>query len=224
MSPHCVLFKHATMALCWSLLVGCMERVSCWLHMNRAYVCIPACVLEFEVVVSVRCSNFIRIIFCPNKLQWRWPYLRLLDVRNGCRVDLERSVCMCVWCLVLRVFSNLKVLLVFDAVWDRNFTFMHYFAVQIHCVSLVLVLHEQRVRLRCCVRAWIWRCQWHLMQYEVLVLPSFAILLSKYTTCRHVVWPLTNSAYVCLLGSCCVCARTRSYYYWLAFDAGSIRS
>ena len=31
-------------------LVECMERMSCWPLANSAYVCTPACLLEFESV------------------------------------------------------------------------------------------------------------------------------------------------------------------------------
>ena len=47
---------------------------------------------------------------------------------------------------------------------------------------ITLVLDEQLVRSHCCVSAQSWRCDWCSMRWVVISSPSYAILLSKYTT------------------------------------------
>ena len=53
---HTLSIIMAMTALCWSLFVERMERVSCCLWTDRPYVCIAVCVLECEGVIGVRCS------------------------------------------------------------------------------------------------------------------------------------------------------------------------
>ena len=89
-----------------------------------------------------------------------------------------------------------------------------------------LVLNEQFVRLHCCVCDWTRRCYWCSIQYEVVSLPSCAILLSKYIYNHN-----DHSALIfaeCVAGTvivvlarneqrvrlyCCACAWTWMYYW-----------
>ena len=83
----------AMTTICWSSFVELMERVLCGSCTNRPYVCIAACVLEFDGVIDVRCSMWSQ---CHSHhihtLQWQWQWRLCVDLRllnlwnNWCRV------------------------------------------------------------------------------------------------------------------------------------------
>ena len=96
-------------------------------------------------------------------------------------------------------------------------------------VAASSALNEQRVRLYCCVCAWIWRCYWCSMQYEFVIVRACDILPSKHTTmammnlrwpveCMQWVscWPETNSMYVCI--TVWLCAWTWRRYWRTQYE------
>ena len=128
-APFCCTTMAMT-ALRWSSFVECMERVSRWPCTNSAYVCIALCVWSHLKVLLIGVWHSMRSSFCPhasfrcpNALQWRWWLcvdLRLFDVWNGYWVGPKPTART--FLLLLRLCSNLTVLLTFDTVWGRNLT------------------------------------------------------------------------------------------------------
>ena len=155
----------AIMALHWSSLVECMQRVLCWPWMNSAYVvllcvCVCACIrlcyqwlLHYEVAILPSCaillsdgnggssSTFVCWIYGPTGV--------VLAVT-------QQLVCFhcCVWAWTwTRQWFSMQY------VWGRNFTFDMWcskcttmamttlrWSLFFECMERVLALNEQRVR------------------------------------------------------------------------------
>ena len=169
------------MALRWSSFVECMERVSRWSCTNSAYVCIALCVWSHLKVLligvwhSMRSSFYPHASFCcPNALQWRWWLcvdLRLFDVWNGYWVGPKPTARTF---SLLRLSSNLPILLVFDTVWGHKLSSPSLCVAQIHCNgvgdSALIFVRQTRVvnwpwtnrpyvSIAVCERAWTWMRQ-----------------------------------------------------------------
>ena len=124
---------YTTMAMTtlhWSSLVGYMERVPCWT--NSPYVCIAACAWTWmcyywrliQYAISPSCVVQIHYITMTiTALRW----FSFVECMAWCRVvpgQTARTFALLCVCL------NLKLLLVFDAVWGCNAS--HLCAVQTH--------------------------------------------------------------------------------------------
>ena len=92
------------------------------------YCCVCDCIwrcyeLVFDTVWGHDFAHMRHFVFCcPNALQWRWWLcvdLRLFDAWNGYWVGPKPTARTF---LLLRVCSNLTMLLVFGVVWGHNLT------------------------------------------------------------------------------------------------------
>ena len=106
-----------------------MKRVPCWPWTNRAYVCIAVYALEFEGVIGVLCNVMPpSCTRCSNALQSRcWS--SFVECMGYCGVDFRQTARTFV---LQPACSNLKVSLVFHAVWGRTLMPMRHFAVQMY--------------------------------------------------------------------------------------------
>ena len=91
--------------------------VSCCLWTNSAYVCVAACAFELGSVVDDRCR--MRSSLCAVQIHYNGDDgsacvdLYSLNVWNGCYVGAGQTARTFA---LLRLFLNLKVLLLLDAV------------------------------------------------------------------------------------------------------------
>ena len=137
-------------ALCWSLLLKCMWWMSCWPWTNSAYVCVTACMLKLErVISSILLSKYTT--YCRVGPDWtKREYVALIFAWS--------------W----------HVLLLFDAVWGRNFTLT-----------------------MCCLNTPQSHCYHVLSKYTIM---SMMALLRWSSLVECMEWvsclPCTNSAYV----------------------------
>ena len=173
------------------LLNACMKRVSRRSCANSAYVCIALCVWLHLKVLSNGVWHSMRSSFCPfcclNTPQWQWWLcvdLRLFDIWNGywvCPKPTART-----FLLLLRLCSNLVVLLAFDAAWGRNISLPHHVLSNYTTMTMVILrwflcvervsywpwTNKQAVRLYCCLRVRLnLNASVFSMQYEVVISP-----------------------------------------------------
>ena len=112
----------------------------------------------------------------------RW--LSLVECMWRCHVVPGRTARTSV---LLRMRLNWPVLLMIDVAWGYPYVLSKYTAMAMTALraflfvrwmygtGVMLTLNDQRVRLHCCVRAWIWKryCFW--MQYAIVISPSRSI-------------------------------------------------